>query len=112
MRKISLRTADLTDLKNLLAPEQEVVKSERPLDSFLGTGELYYYNIPKLISSENIPSIVAVSNKELVASSYLKMGNSNHYHKNAKHGCIDFIYVKPSSRGQRISNLILESLKN
>ena len=112
MREISLRTANLTDLKTLLAFEQGVVEAERPLDSFLGTGELYYYNIPELISSENIRFIVAVSNKELIASGYLSIENSNHYHKNPKHGYIGFIYVKPSFRGQRISHLILDSLKN
>ena len=111
MNPISIRTANLNDLETLLEFEQGVVEAERPLDSFLGAGKLSYYNIPELITAENIHCIVAVSNNELVGSGYLRIQNSAHYHKNLKHGYIGFIYVKPSFRGKKISGLILESLK-
>ncbi|AUC85850.1 ribosomal-protein-alanine acetyltransferase [Polaribacter sp. ALD11] len=112
MNNISIRTANSNDLETLLEFEQGVVAAERPLDSFLGDGELTYYNIPELITAKNIHFIVAVSDEELVGSGYLRVADSNHYHKNLKHGYIGFIFVKPSFRGKRISNLILESLKN
>ena len=48
----------------------------------------------------------------MVGSVYLRIENSKHYHKNPQHGYIGFMYVKPTFRGKRISNLILESLKN
>jgi len=111
MNEVSLRIANLKDLETLLEFEQGVIEAERPLDPFLGAGELSYYNIPELISSHHIHFIVAVSNEKLVGSGYLRLENSNHYHKNPKHGYIGFVYVRPSFRGQRISNLILESLK-
>jgi predicted GNAT family N-acyltransferase len=112
MTTISIRTANLNDLETLLEFEQGVIKAERPMDSFLREGTLSYYNIPELITAKNSHLIVAVANKELVGSGYLKIEDSNHYHKNPKHGYIGFIIVKPTFRGQRISNLILESLKN
>lgn len=112
MNEISLRVATLKDLETLLEFEQGVVEAEKPLDPFLGKGDLNYYNIPELITAEHIHLIVAVSNEELVASGYLRIENSKHYHKNQKHGYIGFMYVKPTFRGQRISKLILESLKN
>lgn len=108
---ITIRKANLNDLETLLEFEQGVVEAERPLDSFLGEGDLYYYNIPEMITSKNVHLIVAVSNKELVASGYLRIENSRQYHKNPLHGYIGFMYVKTSFRGKRISNLILESLK-
>lgn len=108
---ITIRKANLNDLETLLEFEQGVIEAERPLDSFLGEGDLYYYNIPEMITSENVHLIVAVSNKELVASGYLRIENSRQYHKNPLHGYIGFMYVKTSFRGKRISNLILESLK-
>ena len=111
MTIISIRTANLNDLETLLEFEQGVIKAERPMDSFLKEGTLSYYNIPELITAKNSHLIVAVANKELVGSGYLKIEDSNHYHKNPKHGYIGFIFVKPAFRGQRISNLILESLK-
>ena len=112
MNKISIRTANLKDLETLLEFEQGVVAAERPLDPFLGDGKLSYYNIPELITNEDIYFIVATSNNQLVASGYLRIENSKHYHKNPKHGYIGFIFVKPAFRGNKISNLILESLKD
>ena len=112
MNTISIRTANLEDLETLLEFEQGVVAEERPLDPFLGDGKLSYYNIPELITNKDIHLIVAVSNNQLVASGYVRIENSKHFHKNPKHGYIGFIFVKPSFRGNRISNLILESLKN
>ena len=112
MSEISIRTATLQDLETLLEFEQGVITAERPLDPFLGDGKLSYYNIPELISNKDIYFIVATSNDQLVASGYLRIENSKHYHKNPKHGYIGFIFVKPAFRGNKISNLILESLKN
>ena len=112
MSEISIRTATLQDLETLLEFEQGVITAERPLDPFLGDGKLSYYNIPELISNEDIYFIVAISNDQIVASGYLRIENSKHYHKNPKHGYIGFIFVKPAFRGNKISNLILESLKN
>ena len=111
MTNLSIRTATLKDLNTLLEFEQGVIEAERPLDPFLGEGDINYYNIPELITSENIYFIVVVSNNELIGSGYLRIENSKHYHKNPKHGYIGFIFVKPAFRGKRISNLILESLK-
>jgi ribosomal protein S18 acetylase RimI-like enzyme len=112
MSTITIRSANLNDLETLLAFEQGVVATEKPLDAFLGTGKLTYYDIPELITDENTHFIVAVSNEELVGSGYIKIENSNSYHKNSKHGYIGFIFVKPSFRGKKISALVLESLKN
>jgi ribosomal protein S18 acetylase RimI-like enzyme len=111
MSTISIRPATLNDLEILLEFEQGVVAAEKPLDTFLGTGKLTYYNIPELINEVNTHFVVAVSNQELVGSGYIKIEESNSYHKNPKHGYVGFIFVKPSFRGKKISTLVLESLK-
>jgi ribosomal protein S18 acetylase RimI-like enzyme len=110
-KSISIRTANLDDLETLLQFEQGVVEAERPLDPFLADGDLYYYNIPQLITSKNSHLIVAVSNDELVGSGYIRIENAKECHKNPTYGYIGFIFVKPTFRGQKISNLIIESLK-
>ena len=112
MSEISIRPAKLTDLETLLEFEQGVIEAEKTLDPFLGTGDLYYYNIPELITNNNTLLLVATCNNDLVGSGYLRVENSKHYHKNPQHGYIGFMYVKPTFRGKRISNLIIESLKN
>jgi len=111
MNTISIRAANLNDLETLLTFEQGVVAAEKPLDNFLGNGTLTYYDIPELIANKNTHLVVAVSNEELVGSGYIKIEDSNSYHKNPEHGYIGFIFVKPSFRGKKISTLVLESLK-
>ena len=108
---ITIRQANKNDQKTLLEFEQGVIEAEKPLDPFLGKGHLTYYNIPEMITSGNVYLIVAESKKELIASGYVRLENSRIYHKNPKHGYIGFMYVKPTFRGNRISNLILDSLK-
>jgi GNAT superfamily N-acetyltransferase len=112
MNTISIRAANLNDLETLLAFEQGVIAAEKPLDIFLGNGALTYYDIPELITNKNTYLIVAVSNEELVGSGYIKIEDSNSYHRNPEHGYIGFIFVKPFFRGKKISTLILESLKS
>ena len=73
---ISIRTANLNDLETLLQFEQGVIAFERPLDSFLSDGDLYYYNIPQLITSKKSHLIVGVLNDELVASGYIRLEDS------------------------------------
>lgn len=109
---ILIRSATLSDLETLLKFEQGVIEAEKPLDPFLGNGELFYYNIPELISATHIHLIVAISKDEIVGCGYVRHEKSKHYHKNPKHGYIGFMYVKPKFRGQRISALILDNLKN
>ena len=93
MNAISTRTATLKDLETLLDFEQGVIEAERPLDPFLQKGEICYYNIPELISAKHIHLILAICDDEIVGSGYVRIENSQHYHKNLKHGYIGFIFV-------------------
>ncbi|EAR13528.1 Ribosomal-protein-alanine acetyltransferase [Polaribacter irgensii 23-P] len=111
MNQISLRTTQLSDIETLLEFEQGVVAAEKPLDTFLGDGTLYYYNIPQLINDKNTHFLVALVGEELVGCGYLKIKKSQTYHKNPKHGYVGFIFVKPSFRGRKVSTFVLESLR-
>ena len=111
MAVISTRTAKIDDLKALQEFEQGIIKVERPLDPFLKSGRIYYYNIEELITAEDVNLLVAVSNNEIIGSGYVRIEKSSEYHKNKKNGYVGFIYVKPEFRGKRISTIILESLK-
>jgi ribosomal protein S18 acetylase RimI-like enzyme len=112
MSEISIRIATLEDLQILLEFEQGVVEAEKPLDPFLAKGDINYYNIPELITAKHIHFLVAVSNDEIVACGYSRIDNSKIYQKNPQHGYVGFMYVKPAFRGQKISTILLESLKN
>lgn len=109
---ILIRPASLNDLEVLLEFEQGVIEAEKPLDPFLKSEKINYYNIKELIISKEIQLLVATFGKEIVGSGYLRIENSRHYHRNPLHGYIGFMFVKPNFRGKRISGLILESLKS
>ncbi|MDB4242238.1 GNAT family N-acetyltransferase [Polaribacter sp.] len=106
-----IREANLDDLETLLAFEQGVIETERPLDPFLKKGAFCYYNIPAIITSDATHFVVAIYKNELVGCGYVRIEKSKQYQKNPLHGYIGFIYVKPNFRGKRISSLVLESLK-
>ena len=112
MSIISTRPANLNDLKTLLAFEQGIIETERPLDPFLKTGKIYYYNIEEMIVADYTHLIVAVTHNEIVGSGYVRIEEAKEYHKNKFNGYVGFMYVKPAFRGQRISNIILEDLKS
>lgn len=111
MKDISIRPATIKDLTTLLVFEQGVIEAERPLDPFLKKGEMRYYDIPKLITEENTQLVVAVCKGELVSSGYIRIEETRGYDKNPLKGYIGFMYVKPTFRGNKISNMVLVSLQ-
>ena len=67
---MTIREATKEDLKVLLEFEQGIVDSERPFDKTLIDGEIHYYDLNFLISSENALLVVVEKNNEIVASGY------------------------------------------
>jgi GNAT superfamily N-acetyltransferase len=112
MATISIRPAQIEDLKTLLTFEQGVIEAEKPLDPFLKTGKISYYNIKEMITAKNTHLLVAFAKNEIVGSGYVRIENSSEYYKNRENGYVGFMYVKPPYRGKRISNMLLESLKD
>ena len=111
MLPIIIRPATINDLKDLLNFEQGIVEAERPMDPFLKEGKMVYYDIPALIKEPETYLAVAVCNMELVGCGYVSIENSRGYHKNNKNGYVGFMYVKPTFRGNKISTIVLASLK-
>ena len=111
MSSITTREAKKEDLNILLEFEQGVIAAEKPFDSFLKREAITYYNIEELITSEKVHLVVAILEKEIVGSGYVRIEKSKSYHKNKLHGYIGFIYVKPTHRRKGISTIVLESLK-
>lgn len=103
MTDVILREANKDDLSTLLLFEQALIEAEKPLDEFLGDGNLKYYDIEGII--------VAVHECKLIASGYVRKEENKIYHKNPKHGYIGFIFVESSFRGKKISTKILGELK-
>jgi len=71
MENLLLRTAVLNDLPILYKFEQGIISAERPYDETLRPGHINYYDLKKMIESEESEVIVAEINQEVIGSIWL-----------------------------------------
>lgn len=110
---ITLRYATEDDLPVLLEFEQGVVTAERPYNPTLIEGEIHYYDLNSLLTSENAALIVAETNNEVIASGYALIKDAEKkYYDFSRYAYLGFMYVKPEYRGKGINKLILKELIN
>lgn len=107
---IKIRHADLNDLPILLAFEQEVIATERPMDIDLRRDEISYYDIAALIQSEHAAMLVAEEDGHIVGCGYAKIQDSKPWHVYDQHSYLGFMYTRPEFRGRGINKLIMEAL--
>ena len=110
---MTIREATQEDLKVLLEFEQGVVVAERPYNKTLIEGEIKYYDLPSLISSEDATLIVTEKDNEIVGCGYALIKQSEKdYNHFKKYAYLGFMFVKPEYRGQGINQSIVEKLIN
>lgn len=110
MGNVIIRKAEIKDLEMLLIFEQGVIYPERPFDPTLNKSHIHYYDIKKLIASDEVELLVAELNNELVGSGYARIENARHYLNHAKYAYLGFMYVIPAERGKGINKLIIDAL--
>lgn len=109
-RDIVIRPANMDDLDVLLDFEQKLIDAERPHASNLKPGDIVYYDLPKLMNSENARVAVAQVGNDIVASGYARIDPSKPHNISENHSYLGFMYVVPEWRGQRLNKLILDHL--
>jgi ribosomal protein S18 acetylase RimI-like enzyme len=110
MSEVIIRAANIKDLEILLEFEQGVISAERPFEPTLKTGHINYYDIEKMIKSNDTEVMVATLNKEIIGSGYVKIERSKPFQKFDFHAYIGFMYVKPEHRGRGISQKVMDEL--
>ncbi|MBW3518615.1 GNAT family N-acetyltransferase [Flavobacterium sp. NKUCC04_CG] len=107
-----IRTATAADLPQLNVFLQQLVDAERPFDPTLKQGELFYYDISKMIDDSTTEVLVAEVNNQLIGCGYAQLRSTKDFQIHDAFGYIGFMFVTPEYRGQGISNLLLIQLKN
>ena len=107
---IEIRKAVETEIEILLSFEKGIIEAERPFDNTLKKGEIHYYDLIELIKSKKAEVLVAVVNKEIVGSGYVKILRAEPYQKYDEYAYLGFMFVKPAFRGQGINQKILQGL--
>ncbi|WP_395373303.1 GNAT family N-acetyltransferase [Marinicella sp. W31] len=103
-----IRPARAEDLPTLLEFEQKIIDVERPMDVTIKTNEaISYYDIAAYIEADDTEVVVAVDRGEIVGSGYGQIRPRKDFFKQTHLGYIGFMYVKPTHRGQGVSQLLL-----
>ena len=111
METVQIRKAGLEDMKMLLHFEQGVIEAERPYDSTIRQNGATYYNLPLLLTSEEVRLVVAEDNAQVIGCGYARIETSKPYLQHSQHAYLGFMYVRPDYRGKGINQLILDDLK-
>ena len=105
-----IRQATLRDLDILLGFEQEIIKTERPIDPTLKPGLISYYDIRAMISEPDVRVMVAETEGKIIASGYARIQKAEPYLRHTSFGFLGFMYVVPEYRGRGINSRIIDSL--
>ncbi len=112
MNKIKIRSANLSDLPKLLAFEQGIIETEKPLDKTLKSGQISYYDIRQMILESETEVAVAEIDNKIVGSGYAKIIEAKDYYDFKKYAYLGFMYTDFDFRGMGINVKIIDYLKN
>ena len=110
MNHIRLRAAKKEDLPTLLIFEQELIRSERPFDTTLRSGTFHYYDLEKMIESDDANVVVAELDDLLVGSGNVRIMNAKPYNTFERYAFLGFMYTVPEYRGRGINQRIIAAL--
>jgi ribosomal protein S18 acetylase RimI-like enzyme len=112
MDEIKIRKASLIDLGQLLAFEQDLIKTERPFDPTVKPDPVNYYDLKTMLTSPHIEMVVAEAYNKIIASGYARIDRSKPFIKYSTHAYLGFMYVLAEYRGRGINKQIINALKN
>lgn len=107
---LNYREAEIGDLGQLYALEQEVVEAERPFNSSIKTGHPTYYDIEALVSGVDSCLLVAEDGGVVIATGYAQIRSSKASLEHDYHAYLGFMYVSSAHRGQGINKRIINTL--
>ncbi len=106
-----LRPAKVSDTNALKNFQQKLVIHERPFDSEIpGKGNVEYYDIKKLIKSDNANFLVVEIGNKIVGCGFGQIRKSDDWAVNEKYGYIGLVFVDKKYRRQNIGKLIIDAL--
>ncbi|TYP75805.1 RimJ/RimL family protein N-acetyltransferase [Aquimarina intermedia] len=111
MKELLIREATHKDLETLLDFEQEIIRTERPMDkTLIQDKKISYYDIASYIVQKDTQVLVAEAEGQLIGSGYGQIRERKPYFKTDLLGYIGFIYVNENFRGKGVSQQILKAL--
>jgi len=112
MDEINIRKASLNDLEQLLAFEQDLIKTERPFDPTIKADPVNYYDLKGMLIAPHVELAIAETSNRIIASGYARIDKSKLFLKHDNHAYLGFMYVLPEFRGKGLNKRIMDHLKN
>ncbi len=112
MENITIRPAQLGDLKVLLRFEQGIIEAERPYDTTIKPDPVSYYDLKEMMLSKEAAIVVAECAGQVVASGFVRIKEARPYLDHEKYAYLGFMYTEPSFRGSGINARIIDVLKD
>lgn len=109
-KDITIRPAVNADLPRLAEFLQFLVIAERPFDPTLKEGEIFYYDIAKLILDSKSEVLVIEFEGQLAGCGYAQIREAKPYQKHELFGYLGFMYVDPEFRGKGLNGLLINEL--
>jgi hypothetical protein len=85
MPPITIRKAMPADLQALLRFQQGVVQAERPFDPTLQEGMIQYYDIPRMLESDEVEFVLATSDETVIGCGFARIERSKPYFRHTHH---------------------------
>jgi ribosomal protein S18 acetylase RimI-like enzyme len=111
MNPIRIRPANSADVDTLNRFQQGVVTAERPFDLTIKDGPVQYYDIARMMASDQVRFVVAESGSEVIGCGFARIETAKHYLKHPSQGYLGMMYVDPKYRGQSVGKRIIDALK-
>lgn len=111
MKDYIVRSARQSDLAILLEFEQAIVQFERPYDPTLADDPISYYDLSKLIASDDAKVVVVEFESKIIASGYAKIKQALPYQDHENYSYLGFMYTNPDYRGKGLNGLLIDRLK-
>jgi GNAT superfamily N-acetyltransferase len=111
INRIIIREAVESDLEQLYIFEQGVIAAERPFDPTLKPGSINYYDLRRLMSSNDSQLVVAEVDGKLIASGYARIEKSEAYLQHEYYAYLGFMFVVEEYRGRGINKRIVAELQ-
>lgn len=104
------RSARLEDMAKLEAFEQGVIAAEREYAFNLRDQKITYYDLIKLIESDESELVVLECEQELIGCGYARIENDKPHFEPEQFAYLGFMYVVPQFRGQGLLKTIVDYL--
>jgi len=112
MKTIVVRQATAEDLETLNRFQQGVIATERPFDPTIKDNPVQYYDIARMLGSDDIRFVIAKSGSSMVGCGFARIEAAKPYLKHRMQGYLGLMYVDPAYRGQSVIGKIIDALKH